>query len=281
MPAVLVTGASTGIGATTAVHLAQLGHLVFAGVRREGDGERVVANAGDVAGRIVPVLVDVTDLGSIDAAVATVRSVSGTTRFAGLVNNAGVARGGPTEYLEIAEWRDQLEVNVIGQVAATKAFLPLVREGCGRVVFVGSISGRVGQALLGPYSASKFAIEGLAESLRHELFPFGLHVSVIEPGAVNTPIWGKAGETSARLAADAEPLMLERYGEQIAALDAAIAHNDGGGVAPVKVARAIEHALFASNPKPRYLVGPDARAAALATRLLPDRLKDTVIRTLG
>lgn len=282
MPAVLVTGASTGIGAATAHHLAGLGHRVFAGVRSVGDGERLVADApAGAAGTITPVIVDVTDKATIDAAVERIAGELGSMRFAGVVNNAGVARGGPLEYLPLDEWRDQLEVNVIGQVAVTQAFLPLIRRGGGRVVFVGSIGGRVGTPLMGPYCASKFAIEGIAESLRHELHPAGIKVAVIEPGAVRTAIWDKGRATIGRLLDDADPEMLERYGPVIDQVVAGVEKNDKGGVDPLLVAKAIDHALFAEQPKLRYVVGPDAKGAALLARFAPDATKDAMVRRLG
>jgi NAD(P)-dependent dehydrogenase (short-subunit alcohol dehydrogenase family) len=278
MPAILVTGASTGIGEACALHLASQGQLVFAGVRKEADADHLER---DGRGRIVPVILDVTDHATIEAAVKTVRDRSGTTRFAGVVNNAGVARGGPLEYLAIDEWRDQLEVNVIGQVAVTQAFFPLIREGSGRVVFIGSIGGRVGTPLMGPYCASKFALEGIAESLRHELHDTSIKVALVEPGAVKTEIWSKGRETSERLKSEASPEMLERYGAQIQKVLDSIERNDRNGVAPIAVAKAVEHALFATHPRARYLVGTDAKAGGFLARILPDGLKDAVLRKLG
>lgn len=278
MPAVLVTGASTGIGEAAALHLASLGHLVFAGVRQDADGERLSAAGGD---RLVPVRLDVTDQASIDAAVATIRETKGSTRFAGLVNNAGVARGGPLEYLDIEVWREQLEINVIGQIAVTKAFLPLVREGCGRLVFIGSIGGRVSTALMGPYGASKFALEGITESLRHELYPFGIEVVLVEPGVVRTKIWDKGSETADRLEAEASPEMLERYRPHIDKMRTSLRANNTAGVDVSVPAKVIERALFHPHPKPRYLVGPDAKAVALMAKFAPDRAKDYLVRRFG
>jgi NAD(P)-dependent dehydrogenase (short-subunit alcohol dehydrogenase family) len=223
----------------------------------------------------------VTDGATIDAAVETVRERSGSTRFAGIVNNAGVARGGPLEHLDIDIWREQLEINVIGQIAVTKAFLPLVREGGGRIVFIGSISGRVGTALMGPYGASKFALAGVTESLRHELHPFGIEVVLIEPGVVRTKIWDKGTETADRLEAEASPEMLAQYQPQIDKLRSSITANNQGGVDVSVPAKVIERALFHPHPRPRYLVGPDAKAVAVMARLAPDRLKDLLVRRFG
>ena len=184
----MITGTSTGIGEATALHLAKLGYRVLAGVRKEGDGERLVDQAGS---GLVPVLIDVTEPATIDEAVRTVTDTVGEDGLVGLVNNAGVAIGGPLEYLAVEQWRHQFEVNVLGPVAVTRAFLPLIRQGGGRIIFIGSIGGRVAAPFVGPYSASKFAVEAIAESLRQELQPWHIPVVVIEPGAIKTPIWEK------------------------------------------------------------------------------------------
>jgi NAD(P)-dependent dehydrogenase (short-subunit alcohol dehydrogenase family) len=278
MPAVLVTGASTGIGHATALHLAGSGHRVFAGVRRDEDAERLRARGGE---NVVPVKLDVTDEGQIEAAVRAVEEHLGTTRFAGVVNNAGVARGGPLEYLPLDEWRFQFEVNVFGQIAVTKAFMPLIRAGHGRVVFVGSISGRYSTPLMGPYGGSKFAIEGIAESLRLELHPWDIKVSVIEPGAIKTAIWDKGRSLVDELMGQFPQEAIDRYRPMIEKVQAGIEYQDANGIEPEIVARAIEHALFAARPKPRYLVGRDAKAAGHIVRFLPDRAKDALIRVVS
>lgn len=187
--AVVVTGASTGIGEATALRFDRRGWQVFAGVRSQTDAERLTAQAGS---RLRTVMLDVTDEQMVGAAADTIRSAVGRGGLAGVVNNAGVALGGPVEYLPLEEWRRQLEVNVLGQIAVTKAMMPMIRQGRGRIVFIGSISGRVAAPMMGPYSASKFALEAIAETLRHELRPWGIRVVLIEPGAVKTAIWDKA-----------------------------------------------------------------------------------------
>lgn len=277
MPAVLVTGASSGIGEACALHLDGLGHRVFAGVRRAADGDRLQAGASD---RLHPVHLDVTDQASIDDAVAVVAAHLGTMRFAGLVNNAGIAVGGPIEYLPIADWRHQLEVNVIGQVAVTKAFLPLLREGQGRIVFIGSIGGRNASPMLGPYSASKFALEAVADSLRQELHEWGLEVALVEPGAVRTPIWEKGRGLASQLERSLPSEAVERYARFIEITKRGIEFQEGHGVAPEVVARAVEHALDSRRPRTRYVVGNDAKLQALAARLLPDRVRDAGQRLL-
>lgn len=270
---ILITGASTGIGEACALHLDALGHRVYAGVRREEDAERLRTEASD---RLVPVFLDVTDDAQIEAAAKTIDEDVGS--LTGVVNNAGIGRGGPLEYLPIQEWRDQLEVNVIGQVAVTRAVLPLLRKDRGRIVFIGSIGGRLGSSLMGPYAASKFAIEGIGEALRHELHPWGMHVAVVEPGAIKTPIWAKADETMERLRRDLPPEALEHYEPHIASFEKGRHDAEKRGVGPEKVAKAVEHALFARRPNHRYLVGPDAKLMGNLTRVLPDKAKEAIIR---
>jgi NAD(P)-dependent dehydrogenase (short-subunit alcohol dehydrogenase family) len=275
---VLVTGASSGIGRACALHVDGLGYRVFAGVRSESAAESLQRAASE---RLAPVMLDVTDADAIEAAAGSIESALDGRGLVGVVNNAGVAHGGPVEYLPIEEWRAQLEVNVIGQVAVTKAMLPLVRRGRGRIVFIGSIGGRVGTPLLGPYAASKFAIEGIAESLRHELRPFGVRVAVVEPGAVKTEIWDKgrryADEMEQVLPAQGTAL----YGDAITGLRRAMDQQDRTGIPPDQVAQVVGRALFSARPRARYLVGRDAQGAGLVARLLPDSAKDAIVRRVG
>ena len=273
MKTILVTGASTGIGEACALHLDRLGHRIYAGVRKDADAQRLRGGASE---RLVPVLVDVTDQAQIDAVAKQIGEEAGALH--GLVNNAGIARGGPLEYLPIEEWREQLEVNVIGQVAVTKATLPLIREGAGRITFIGSIGGKVANPMTGPYNASKYAIEAIVASLRQELQPWGIHVSVIEPGAIKTAIWDKANDSADRLERELPEEAHERYARHIAAVRKMITFQDGQAVGPEKVAKAVEHALFASRPRSHYLVGTDARAMSALARLLPDRPREFAIR---
>jgi NAD(P)-dependent dehydrogenase (short-subunit alcohol dehydrogenase family) len=270
---VLVTGASTGIGEACALRLDRLGHRVYAGVRHE---EHAYALRQRGSERIVPVFLDVTDQGQIDAAAKQIADGGG--RLAGVVNNAGVGRGGPLEYLPLEIWREQLDVNVLGQVAVTKAVLPFIRAAHGRIIFIGSIGGRVATSLMGPYGASKFAIEAIGESLRGELHPWGISVSVVEPGAIKTPIWDKARQEADRLERALPEEARTRYARHIAAIRMGIEMQDRQGASPDKVAAAVEHALFSPRPKTRYLVGTDARVQALLVRWLPDRSREAIIR---
>jgi NAD(P)-dependent dehydrogenase (short-subunit alcohol dehydrogenase family) len=273
MGTVLVTGASTGIGEACALRLDGLGHRVFAGVRRHADAERLRASS---SGRLEPVTLDVTDAGQIEAAAKQIGAEAGELQ--GLVNNAGIGKGGPVEYLPLDDWRTQLEVNVVGQVAVTQAMLPLIRQGRGRVVFIGSIGGRSSTSLTGPYNASKHAIEAIGESLRHELRPWGIWVAVVEPGAVKTPIWDKTRDEADRLEQDLPEEARDRYARHITAIRKALELQARRGIPPEEVARAVEHALFSPRPRTRYPVGVDARIQSAMVRLLPDKAREAVIR---
>ena len=266
---VLVTGASTGIGEATVLHLARGGWRVFAGVRKAEDGEQLQEKASR-GENVVPVLLDVTDEAGVADALATVDDAVGPSGLDGLVNNAGVARGGPIEFLPLAEWRDQFEVNVFGQLAVTKAALPLLRRATGRIVFIGSIAGRVATPMVGPYSASKHAVEAIGTALREELRPWGIRVAVVEPGIVRTPIWGKARDTADTLTEALGPEALRLYADQYDQVRTSVVKNDARGVEPSVVAEAVDHALTSSRPKLRYLVGSDAKVAGNLVRVIPD-----------
>ncbi len=269
---VLITGASTGIGEACALWLQDRGYRVFAGVRKSTDAEALQQKS---KGHLTPVLLDVADEASIRKAVQFVLTQS--PKLEGLVNNAGIAVAGPLEFVPLQELRRVLEVNVVGQVAVTQACLPLLREARGRVVLMSSISGRVAAPLMGPYAASKFALEAIGDALRRELAPWGIEVSIIEPGNIQTPIWRKGiawGEAlKEQLSAEATQL----YGGAIDGILRYIRGQDGRGLHPNEVAKVVEHALVSARPKTRYVVGRDAKAGALLARLLPDRWVDRFI----
>jgi NAD(P)-dependent dehydrogenase (short-subunit alcohol dehydrogenase family) len=246
---------------------------VYAGVRSEGHAQRLRERGSD---RIVPVFLDVTDQVQLDAVAKRIADDGGSLH--GVVNNAGIGRGGPLEYLPLDTWREQLEVNLLGPIAVTKAVLPFIREAHGRIVFIGSIGGKAASSLMGPYNASKFAIEAVGESLRSELHPWGISVSVVEPGAVKTAIWDKSREQANRVEQELPEEGRTRYARHVAAIRKAIEMQDRQGVSPDKVAAAVEHALFSARPKTRYLVGTDARVQALLVRALPDRPREAFIR---
>lgn len=274
MASIFVTGASTGIGRACVAHLVSKGHTVYAGVRKEPDAQALRTELGD---GVVPVIVDVTDAEAVDRAATFIAAQLGDAGLDGLVNNAGVALGGPLEYLPIGTWRDQLEVNVIGQVAVTKALMPSLRAAGGRIVFIGSIGGRTGTPFMGPYNASKFALEGIAEAFRQELAGTDMRVALVEPGAVKTDIWDKGRSQADEFERDLPAEARERYAHLIGAIRNLIERQDKMGVKPARVAKVVERALFDEKTKPRYLVGPDAKIVGVLTRLLPDAAKDRVL----
>jgi NAD(P)-dependent dehydrogenase (short-subunit alcohol dehydrogenase family) len=269
---VVITGASSGIGAAAVQAAAAAGLEPWAGVRKPADAERLRA-AG-----LRPLTIDVTDADSIAAAAAEVAAAAGPRGVAGLVNNAGIAVPGPVEYVALDELRRQLEVNLVGQVAAIQAFLPLLRAGHGRIVNVSSIGGRVALPLMAPYSASKFGLEAVSDSLRRELRGQGVGVSVVEPGSVKTPIWDKGLSDADDLEASMPPEGHRLYGGLVRALRNEVeVIQQRRGIEPDEVAAAILHALTAARPRTRYLVGRDAKIQGLVARLIPDRWFDALV----
>jgi NAD(P)-dependent dehydrogenase (short-subunit alcohol dehydrogenase family) len=273
--AVVVTGASSGIGEACARHLDRIGFDVFAGVRREEDAAALRARASS---RLRTVLLDVTDAGSIERSARTLLDATGDGGLAGLVNNAGVVVPGVLEFLDLDSLRRQLEINVVGQVAVTQAFAGALRRARGRVVNIGSIGGRVALPFIGPYSASKFALAALNDSLRLELQPWGIGVSLVEPGSVTSRIWEKSDAAADAVLGSLPREAIELYGGAIAAMRATSSKFERQGIPADRVARVVEHALTARRPRARYLVGPDARAQAFARWLLPTRWLDAVLR---
>jgi NAD(P)-dependent dehydrogenase (short-subunit alcohol dehydrogenase family) len=272
---VLLTGSSTGIGRATALRLDREGWRVFAGVRREEDAESLRSEASD---RLVPVALDVTDPTQIAAAVGRIEEAVGEAGLNGLVNNAGIAILGPLETIPLDDFRRQIEVNLTAQVAVTQAMLPLIRRGHGRIVFISSIGGRMALPFGGPYHAAKFGVEAVADCLRQELRPWKIAVSVIEPGSIDTPIWERGERFADEVSTRTPAIQGELYGKTIERFRKAVRRTAERGIPPEKVAVAIHHALSASRPRIRYLVGADARGQALIARFLPDRLTDAVVR---
>jgi NAD(P)-dependent dehydrogenase (short-subunit alcohol dehydrogenase family) len=255
------------------MRLDRAGFQVFAGVRNRGDAEDLEAAGSD---RLEPVIIDVTDEGTIEATRERIAQVTGG-RIDALVNNAGIAKGGPVEAVSIDDFRQQLEVNVIGQVAVTQAMLPMLRAAQGRVVFVSSIGGRIALPYVSPYAASKHAIEAVGDSLRREMLSFGVSVSLVEPGAVATPIWDKGSQTADEVRERATPEQLEVYGDTLDRFEKLFIETGNSGVPPDEVADAIEHALTSAKPKTRYLVGREAKVRGTLAKFLPDRFLDRQI----
>lgn len=271
MSNVLVTGASTGIGHATAKRMLAYGWEVFAGARKDEDLERLRGEG------FTPIKLDVTDPDTIAAA----KDQLDERGLRGLVNNAGIAVSGPIEFVPLDELRKQLEVNLVGQVAVIQAFLPNIREATGRIVNVSSIGGRFALPMVGPYAASKHALEAISDSLRRELRPWNIHVSVIEPGAVTTPIWDKGRETADRLEEEMGQRARSLYGRLAQRIRTETEKIPERGVDPDEVAKAIEQALTAARPKLRYVVGRDAKMRLKVRALVGDRRMDALVaRTL-
>jgi NAD(P)-dependent dehydrogenase (short-subunit alcohol dehydrogenase family) len=274
---VVITGASTGIGAACAIGCAEEGMTVFAGVRQLKAGAALQAKGGAA---IIPLELDVTNGESIKQAADSVTRQVGEAGLFGLVNNAGIAIGSPLEFIPLAQLRRQFEVNVVGQIAVTQALLPLLRRAHGRIVNMGSIAGRGTIPLTGPYSASKHALEALTDALRLELYPWGIEVSIIEPGAVATPIWDTSLRTSMEVESEIPAEGRHLYQAVATSIREAMSQAAARAIPPDAVVKAVLHALTAKRPKTRYLVGRDAKLRAMMLRWLPDRLQDWVLKVV-
>jgi NAD(P)-dependent dehydrogenase (short-subunit alcohol dehydrogenase family) len=261
---VVVTGASSGIGTACALRLATAGWRVYGGVRTPEDAASLEESG------ITPLELDVTDAAQIAAAAEVVG-----TELDGLVDNAGIAVAAPLELVPLDELRHQLEVNVVGQIAVAQAFLPALRRKPGRIVVMGSIAGRSALPFLGPYAASKHALEAVADSLRVELRPWGIPVSIVQPGSIATPIWGKGAARADELREGFPPEAAALYATRIARFRK-VALSRGPGADADDVAKAVEHALTARRPKARYLVGRDAHLRSWVERL-PTRARDRLL----
>ena len=272
MRSVLVTGASTGIGRATALWLDASGWRVFAGVRRAADAESL-REAG--TSNLEPLFLDVTDPGQIAAAAEQVERES-ADGLHGLVNNAGVAIPGPLETIPLEDFRRQLEVNLVAYVAVAQALLPQIRRAGGRVVFVGSIGGRIAFPFAGAYHVSKFGTEAMGDVFRQELRPWNLKVSIVEPGSIDTPIWERGRRKGDEIEAKSPQTKL-LYGNAIEKFRKLIEDTAERGIPPEKVAKAIAHALESKRPKSRYLVGLDAKLQARILPLIPPPVFDRIV----
>lgn len=271
---VVITGVSTGIGLSCAERFLARGYRVFGSVRRAQDAEALQRRLGD---RFVPLIFDVTDTVAVQRGAAQVATTIGDSTIAALVNNAGIAVPGPLLHLPLDEFRHQIEVNLTAQLAVTQAFAPLLgvdrdRQGApGRIVMISSQSGKAGPPFLGPYAASKHALEGMSESLRRELMPFGIDVIIIGPGQITTPIWDKAE------ALDLAPYSHTPY---VAALErlkvAAVQGGREQGLPVIQVADLVVHTVETARPKVRYAITPNP-LQQLMMRILPKRLVDRLI----
>ncbi len=270
MPTVLVTGAARGIGRAVALRLERAGWEVVAGVRRQADGDALRA-AG--TGSITPVLLDVTDEAQLAALPGALPA-----QLDAVVNNAGIVVGGPIEGLPLDELRRQMEVNLVGQVAVTQAVLPKLRETRGRVVFISSLSGRVATPMTGAYNASKFALEGMADSLRMELRPWRIRVSLIEPAQTDTALWQDAETALEESLATLSPVQRELYAGHIEGYRRSIPRSQKMASPVDGVADAVEKALTARRPRARYVVGAGPRIQGVLAGTTPTGVLDALLR---
>ena len=279
---VLVTGASTGLGLDCSLELAKRGWSVFAGVRKESDADRLRELA---SGDLTPVILDVVDYETVHSSVAMIEERVGLSGLNGLVNNAGISVQGPLELVPPEEIQKQLAVNVTGQVAVTQACLSLLRQADGRIVFMSSESGRITLPLVGPYSASKFALEAVANAFRMELLPFRIKVSLVEPGSIQTDIWDKAIESAEHLRDSVSAEGRELYEKQLNALVNGPREFRDRAVPVERVTRAVLKALTSRWPRARYVVSTEARLLILFHLLTPtflsDRIKVGLVKKLG
>lgn len=268
---ILITGASSGIGEACAVHLAHKGFRVYAAARR---AEKLRELEGVAGGRITPVALDVTDEGSVEKAMAQIKD-DGAVLF-GLVNNAGISVMGPIEDTPIDDWRRQYETNVFGLVRMTQAVLPQMRKaGRGRIVNIGSVAGRIAAPFQGVYASSKHAVEGISDSLRRELEPLGLKVSLVRPGFINTPFGEQEQEELQKHVDAGGP-----YADALRAFKLWHAKGHPSAPGPNVVAEAVHAALTAERPHSRY-TAPMSNAGSLALRnLLPSAVTDRMLKRI-
>ncbi len=268
--AIVITGTSTGIGKACALYLDKMGFKVYAGVRKQANGDNLKKEASD---RLTPIILDVTDDESISVAAAIIKKETGNQVF-GLINNAGIGRGGALEVTPVAEIRKVMEVNVIGLMAVTQAFIPMLRKSKGRIINIGSTSSLLAFPGASVYCASKFAVRAITDSLRVELKPFDMKVILVAPGAIESEIWKKGKAYKEKLRETISPEISQLYaplikiGEKINA--------EIKKIPAIGVAKAVAHAFTSSKPKSYYIVGKDAKGAAKAAKL-PKGLMDWII----
>lgn len=273
MPSVLVTGAGRGIGRSLVEHLASSGWDVIAGVRSESDATTITALNPQ---RISSVILDVTNAGHIAELAESLPE-----RLDAIVNNAGVVVSGPMETVTPDEWRKQLEINVIGQLAVTQAVLPRLRKSRGRVVFISSVNGRLSMSLIGAYCASKFALEAAADALRMELQPWHIRVAIVEPAQTDTDMWRTAEDMVEQTAAALNPGQLDLYARHIAGMKKMIPVSQKLAVPAGKVSAVVEEALTARRPRARYVVGVGPKLQVALMTNLPAWARDRVLRRVS
>ena len=267
---IVITGTSTGIGKACALHLDKLGFNIYAGVRKQSGGDNLKKEASD---RFIPIVLDVTDENSISMAASIIEKETGGEIY-GLVNNAGIGIGGALEVTPVDEIRKLMEVNVIGLLAVTRAFIPMLRKNKGRIINIGSTSSLLSFPGASVYCASKFAVRAITDSLRMELKPFDMKVILIAPGAIESEIWSKGKAYKEKLRKTISPEIsqlyapLIKFGEKI--------HAEMKKIPADEVAKDVAHAFTSSKPKYYYIVGKDAKSAANAAKF-PKSLFDWIL----
>ena len=271
---IFITGTSTGIGRAAAERLAKAGYDVIPGIRRPDTLPEPIKE---------PVTIDLADPASIQQATAEVLERA-NGQLVGLVNNAGYSVSGPCEALDVEDWRAQFEVNLFGHIAITRALLPALLANKGRVVNVGSVGGRMASPFIAPYNASKFAVRAWTDAMRMELAPHGVRAILIEPGSVDTAIWGKGRTQADEALSKLTPEQERRYEQQIRGVFGVVDYVSTHGIAPDQCAEVIERALTSARPKGRYLVGTDARMQAKLAMLpvsVTDRIMAGMLRRMS
>lgn len=258
--------------------LATRGYSVYGSVRREVDAENLRSSSG---GAVTPVMLDVTDQAAIDRLQAFMEEELVGEGLHGLVNNAGMALAGPLELVSVDAFRQQMEVNVTGQLAVTQAMMPLIRRARGRIIMMSSVGGRSAVPFVGPYCASKFALEAMTDALRVEVAPWDIRVSLVEPASIKTSIWSKSEQMIDRAVEGRQDLAEQLYGPQIERMRVMSARQDEHGVEPEVVAEVVRRALASRRPKTRYLVGGIQAFIRGYMQNLPDRLRDRAFRMLA
>ncbi len=267
--AVVITGASTGIGQATALSLDKAGFRVFAGVRKQSDADALKDAASS---RLIPIILDVTDQATIAESARVVEKSVGAKGLAGLVNNAGISLSYPIEFFPLDQAMKQLNVNLVGHIAVMQAFLGLIRKGKGRIVNIGSIGGIQAIPTLGLYDASKAGMHALTDALRMELSVWGIPVILVIPGNIATPIWSKPN-----LAGDLSGPAKEYYGPMMESLASAVEKMPGKGLPPEAAAKVVLKALTAKKPKTRYIVGKDAVLQVIMSKFLGNKIRDALV----
>ena len=275
----LISGCSTGIGRACALHFAKIGYQVYASVRKASDAQSL--KTADHSGNLEPVILDVTNELQLSELKADLSARTGDEGLAGLINNAGIARGGPLEYVLPQDVRDMFNVNVMGPLLLTQAFLPLVRVARGRIVTIGSIGGRLANPMMGAYCISKFGLEAFNDALRQELAPHGIHVSLIEPGPIKTPLLQGSDHQIQEVLDSLSNEATDRYGESIEQIRGYFQTVQDKASPPQAVADAVQRALESRKPKTRYLVTTEAKIANFLRWALPDRALDSVVSKMA